>query len=87
MDGYGDISDEEKIRQFEINKNANPDSAEARAYKTAEAAMLNYYSYILAFQMAAAVQGMETVEQYLIKTLDYFKTLLVTLFLDQEEII
>jgi hypothetical protein len=57
MDGYGDISDEEKIRQFEINKNANPDSAEARAYKTAEAAMLNYYSYILAFQMAAAVQG------------------------------
>ncbi len=57
MDGYGDISDEEKIERFEANKNANPDSAEARAYKTAEAAMLNYYSYILAFQMAAAVQG------------------------------
>ena len=57
MDSYGDITEEEKIERFEANKNANSDSAEARAYKTAEAAMLNYYSYILAFQMAAAVQG------------------------------
>lgn len=47
---------EEKEENFRLKAMAEG-SLESKVYKKSEMAVLNYYSYILAFQMAAAVQG------------------------------
>ena len=47
---------EEKEENFRL-KAMQEGTKESQIYKKSEMAVLNYYSYILAFQMAAAVQG------------------------------
>ena len=47
---------EEKEENFRL-KAMQEGTTESQIYKRSEMAVLNYYSYILAFQMAAAVQG------------------------------